>query len=136
MYVVGKIFSKRIRLHAYQSSENSVLQGSHLYLENIGSHVFFLFFFRVEEFHSGTETNTVLYIPVGPDCPNNRAYIEKAKKCFLDGEFPPDFKMPTKQDERNFQDRATLDDLNEDAKIMMGFEYKQIQCFDMSIWCH
>jgi len=76
----------------------------------------------VEEFHSGTETNTVLYIPVGPDCPNNRAYIEKAKKCFLDGEFPPDFKMPTKQDERNFQDRATLDDLNEDAKVMMGFE--------------
>ena len=82
----------------------------------------FFFSFRVEEFHSGTETNTVLYIPVGPDCPNNRAYIEKAKKCFLDGEFPPDFKMPTKQDERNFQDRATLDDLNEDAKVMMGFE--------------
>ena len=30
--------------------------------------------------------------------------------------------MPTKQNESDFQDRATLDDLNEDAKVMMGFE--------------
>ena len=78
--------------------------------------------FRVEELHSGDETNTVLYIPVGPDCPNNKAYIKNAKKCFLDGKHPPDFEMPTKQDESDFQDRATLDDLNDNAKVMMGFE--------------
>jgi hypothetical protein len=30
--------------------------------------------------------------------------------------------MSTKQDKSVFQDRATLDDLNEDAKVMMGFE--------------
>ena len=82
----------------------------------------FISSFRVEEFHSGTETNTVLYIPVGPDCPNNKAYIKNAKKCFLDGKHPPDFEMPTRQDESDFQDRATLDDLNDDAKVMMGFE--------------
>ena len=70
---------------------------------------------------------------MGPDCPNNKAYIAKAKNCFLDGKHPPDFEMPTKQDESDFQDRATLDDLNEDAKVMMGFEKKQIVYFGISI---
>ena len=78
--------------------------------------------FRVEELHSGDETNTVLYIPVGPDCPSNRTYIEKAKKCFLDGKCPPDFGMSNVQCESDFEDRATLDDLNDDAKVMMGFD--------------
>ena len=78
--------------------------------------------FRVEELHSGEETNTVLYIPVGPDCPSNRTYIEKAKKCFLDGKCPPDFGMSNVQCESDFEDRATLDDLNDDAKVMMGFD--------------
>ena len=72
--------------------------------------------------HSGKETNTVLYIPVGPDCPSNRAYLEKAKKCFLDGKCAPDFGMSNVQCESDFQDRATLDDLNNDAKVMMGFD--------------
>jgi len=76
----------------------------------------------VEELHSGKETNTVLYIPVGPDCPSNRDYLEKAKQCFLDGKCPPDFGMSNVQCESDFQDRATLDDLNDDAKVMMGFD--------------
>ena len=78
--------------------------------------------FRVEELHSGDETNTVFYIPVGPDCPSNRAYLEIAKKCFLDGKCPPDFGMSNVQCESDFQDRATLDDLNDEAKVMMGFD--------------
>ena len=34
-------------------------------------------FFSVEEQHDGKETNSVLYIPVGPDCPLNMQNFEK-----------------------------------------------------------
>ena len=78
-----------------------------------------LIFFRVEEYHSGKETNTVLYIPTGPDCPNNRSYVEKTKACFTSGECPPDFGSSSESD---FQDRVTIEDLSDVAKVMMGFE--------------
>ena len=74
----------------------------------------------MEEIHQGKETNTVLYIPVGPDCLINRRYIEKAKGCFLNGKCAPDFECYC-DCESDFQDRATMDDLNDIAKIMMGF---------------
>jgi len=76
----------------------------------------------VEDFHHGEETNTVLYIPAGPDCAINRSYIEKAKECFLDGKKPPDFDRNCKASEEEFKDRATLEDLNDAARIMMGFD--------------
>ena len=79
------------------------------------------FFFSVEEQHDGKETNSVLYIPVGPDCPLNRGYLEKAKENFLAGENPPDFQSSCGSLEKDFRGRATLEDLNEIAKEMMGF---------------
>ena len=79
-------------------------------------------FFSVEDFHHGEETNTVLYIPAGPDCAINRSYIEKAKECFLDGKRPPDFDRNCKASEEEFKDRATLEDLNDAARIMMGLD--------------
>ena len=78
-------------------------------------------FFSVEEQHDGKETNSVLYIPVGPDCPLNRGYLEKAKENFLAGENPPDFQSSCGSLEKDFRGRATLEDLNEIAKEMMGF---------------
>jgi len=75
----------------------------------------------VEEVHQGENTNTVLYIPVGPDCPSNRSYVEKAKACFLNGEVPPDFQNLANC-ETDFEDRATVEELNDVAKVMMGFK--------------
>ena len=79
------------------------------------------FFFSVEEKHDGKDANSVLYIPVGPDCPLNRAYLEKAKENFLAGENPPDFQSSLGSLEKDFRGRATIEDLNENAKKMMGF---------------
>merc|ERR1711962_1325647 len=75
----------------------------------------------VEEIHQGKKTNAVLYIPVGPDCPINRKYVEKAKECFLNGECPPDFSNGISF-ESDCEDRANLKDLNDVAKVMMGFK--------------
>ena len=78
--------------------------------------------FRVESIHRGKETSAVLYIPVGPDCPINRLYVERAKMCFLTGNSPPDFHLDSEANkEKNFKGRATLPDLNEVARKMMGF---------------
>ena len=79
--------------------------------------------FSVEDEHTGKNVNTVLYIPAGPECPLNRLYVERAKYCFLNGLTPPDFHMNRKSNmEKEFKDRATLEDLNETAKVMMGFK--------------
>ncbi len=76
--------------------------------------------FRVESEHRGRDTNVVLYIPVGPDCPVNRLYVERARLLFMKGLRPPDFN--SRQDiEHNFKDRGTIEDLTDEAKIMMGF---------------
>ena len=58
---------------------------------------------------------------MGPDCPLNRGYLEKAKEKFLAGEIPPDFQSSCGSLEKDFRGRATLEDLNEIAKEMMGF---------------
>ena len=71
----------------------------------------------------GKDINTVMYIPAGPECPLNRLYVERAKHCFLNGLTPPDFHMNRKANmEKDFIDRATVEDLNDDALIMMGFK--------------
>jgi len=76
----------------------------------------------VESKHEGKQTNSVLYIPVGPECPINRLYVERAKWCFKFGDSPPDFHTNAKANsERDFVGRATFKDLNEDAKRMMGW---------------
>jgi len=79
----------------------------------------------VEPSHDGTKTNTVMYIPAGPDCPLNRMYIEKAKLCFQSGSIPPDFddsNLPSRgKDQKKFKGSATLEDLDANAKSMMGF---------------
>ena len=41
--------------------------------------------------------------------------------------------MPTKQDESDFQDRATVDDLYEDAKVKWDLNKKQIVYLGISI---
>ena len=79
--------------------------------------------FRVEDEHFGQDVNTVMYIPAGPECPLNRLYVERAKNCFENGLSPPDFHMNRKANmEKDFKDRATVEDLNEDALVMMGFK--------------
>lgn len=75
----------------------------------------------VEAMHNGRTTNTVLYIPVGPDCPINRLYVERMKFHFLSGLSPPDFNLKP-ENERYFKNRATILDLSPEGKRMMGFE--------------
>ena len=42
--------------------------------------------------------------------------------CFLTGNSPPDFHLDSEANkEKNFKGRATLPDLNEVARKMMGF---------------
>ena len=75
----------------------------------------------MEPVHSGTKTNTVLYMPVGPDCPVNRMYSERMRFLFKNGFGPPDFNSKP-ENERYFVGRATEDDLTEEAKIMFGIK--------------
>ena len=74
----------------------------------------------MEPAHNGKETNTVLYIPVGPDCPINRLYVERMRFQFLSGFSPPDFESKP-ENEKEFTDRATFSDLSTDGQTMMGF---------------
>ena len=81
--------------------------------------------FRVEPVHNGKTTNTVLYIPVGPDCPINRLYVERMKFQFLSGLSPPDFNQ-NPESEKYFKNRAGISDLSVDGKKMMGLEEKHM----------
>ena len=74
----------------------------------------------MESAHNGKETNSVLYIPVGPDCPVNRLYVERMRFRFLSGLAPPDFEAKP-ENEKTFIDRASLSTLSSKGKIMMGF---------------
>ncbi|TRY78133.1 hypothetical protein TCAL_15298 [Tigriopus californicus] len=74
----------------------------------------------VENVHNGAETNTVLYIPSGPDCLTNRLYLERTRFLFKNGLGPPDF-QGSPQHELHFKNRGTPEDLNEDGKMMMGW---------------
>ena len=44
----------------------------------------------MEKVHNGKKDNAVVYIPAGPDCTLNRAYLEKMKESFGRGTTPPD----------------------------------------------
>jgi hypothetical protein len=45
----------------------------------------------VEDLHSGSEDNSVMYIPVGPNCALNRVYVNRIRFHFERGVTPPDF---------------------------------------------
>ena len=90
---------------------------SHLNLDNDS----FLINFSVEPVHNGKATNTVLYIPVGPDCPINRLYVERMKFQFLSGLSPPDFEGKP-ENEKCFKGRASFLDLSSEGMKMMGFQ--------------
>lgn len=80
--------------------------------------------FSVEPKHEGREVNAVMYIPVGPDCPLNRVYVERMRFLFKKGLSPPDFtNLPEK--EVNFKDRATLAALPKAASDLMGISEEE-----------
>ena len=63
----------------------------------------------------------MLYIPVGPDCPVNRLYVERMKFRFLSGLAPPDFET-NPENEKVFKGRAGLPELSTKGRKMMGFD--------------
>ncbi len=73
----------------------------------------------MERCHKGSSTNTVLYIPVGPECPLNRLYVQRARNLFKKGLGPPDFSLKP-ENELHYVGRATWDDLSQEAKAMFG----------------
>ena len=82
--------------------------------------MFWSFSCSVESSHDGKTTNSVLYIPTGPDCPVNQLYAARMRIRFLSGLGPPDFNgMP--ENEKSFTDRADYDHLSADGRMMMGF---------------
>ncbi|OLY78918.1 hypothetical protein AYI68_g7023 [Smittium mucronatum] len=63
---------------------------------------------------------SVFYIPASPLCSINTAYVAKQRETFRLGLTPPDF--PGNNAEKDFQDRATPDDLTPLARVGMGFQ--------------
>ncbi len=76
-------------------------------------------FSSVDQTHNGRETNTVFYIPVGPECPVNRLYVHRTRLLFMKGLGPPDFDRKP-ENELHYVDRATWDDLSVEAKALFG----------------
>ena len=76
----------------------------------------------VEPVHEGNENNIVVYIPAGPDCPLNRAYLRHMNQRFERGARPPDFEWYglTESEEENFVGRASALDLSDEGKITIG----------------
>ena len=76
----------------------------------------------VESVHEGNEDNVVAYIPAGPDCPLNRAYLRKMRPRFESGARPPDFEWfgQTESEEQKFVGRGSALDLSEEGKRTMG----------------
>ena len=75
--------------------------------------------FSVESGHLGKNPNAVMYVPVGPECPLNRLYVERSRWLFRKGLAPQDFQREPEK-EVNFEGRATWKDLNEEAKRQLG----------------
>ena len=65
------------------------------------------------------EFNTMLYVPTGPDCEINRQYQRRLRHSFITRESPPNFEK--KDNEVNFKNSVTFDDLSETAKLLMGW---------------
>ena len=63
-----------------------------------------------------------MYIPAVPLTPQNQAYIDHQKKCFLSGERPSDFRKGA-VNELNFVGVATANDVvGKAGKRAMGFQ--------------
>jgi hypothetical protein len=60
----------------------------------------------------------VMYIPAAPWCPRNARYAEQVRAAFLTGMSPGDF--PAEHYERDWDDRATLADLNATGRRGLG----------------
>ena len=60
----------------------------------------------------------VMYIPAAPICDKNRVYAQKVKAALENGASPGDF--PREDYEANWEDRFTLDDLNDHGKRALG----------------
>ena len=76
-------------------------------------------FFRVESKNCSANTNSVMYIPVGPDCPMNRMYVERMRFLFKSGQGPDDFKNKP-DNEYNYSGKAKWEELSYEARVMMG----------------
>ena len=76
----------------------------------------------VEPVHKGGGNNVVVYIPAGPDCPLNRAYLRQMRPRFESGTRPPDFEWYglTESEEQSFVGRASALDLSDEGKRTMG----------------
>jgi hypothetical protein len=61
-----------------------------------------------------------MYIGSAPLCERNTRYLDRQKQPFLDGRSAPDF--APEDFEKNFPDRATIDDLSQLGKMQMGFD--------------
>lgn len=60
----------------------------------------------------------VMYIPAAPSCPRNKSYTEGLWSAFLTGSSPSDF--PPEHYEREWQDRFTVEELNEIGRRGLG----------------
>ena len=74
----------------------------------------------VEHEHQGCDVSSVMYIGSAPLCERNTRYLDRQKQPFLDGRSAPDF--APEDFEKNFPDRATIDDLSQLGKMQMGFD--------------
>ncbi|KAI8057548.1 uncharacterized protein B0P05DRAFT_559693 [Gilbertella persicaria] len=73
----------------------------------------------VESKHEGQVDSSVLYIPSVPLCRINSEYLKQQRDAFIKGLTPPDF--PGNHFEQHFEDRMKPEDLDEPAKLNMGF---------------
>jgi len=74
----------------------------------------------VEREHKGSGKSSVLYIGAAPLCEKNFPYLAGQRESFLKGEAGPDF--PQEGKEKNWQFRASVEDLTPLGKYQMGFE--------------
>ncbi len=72
----------------------------------------------VGDINAGPDYASVIYIGAVPDCPKNRAYIERQRPTFLDGRSPPDY--AAMDFEVDFKGRATVDDLTPLGRAQLG----------------
>ena len=62
----------------------------------------------------------VMYIPAAPWCPRNETYAASVREAFLTGSSPTDF--PTEDYERTWDNRFTVDDLNQTGRRGLGLD--------------
>ena len=77
----------------------------------------------IEKKHEGNEANSVMYIPVAPDCPMNKVYLRKLRHAFILGKTPPDF--PENDFEVEYKDRAKISDLSDVGRMSMGWQIEE-----------